>query len=151
MRCVIQRVSSASVTVAGESVGAIGQGLLILIGVGQDDTDKDARVVGRKVANLRIFEREGKMDLSVGDVGGGVLVVSQFTLLGATKRGRRPSFTDAAPPDQAEPLIDLVATTIRDCGVPVETGRFGAFMSVSLVNDGPVTLVIDTVDGAVAG
>lgn len=149
MRAVVQRVSSASVTIAGDVVGSIGQGLLVLVGVGQDDTTADAKTLADKIADLRIFSRDERMDLSVKDVGGSVLVVSQFTLLGSTKKGRRPSFSDAARPQIAEPLIEVFMAMVADHGVTVLGGRFGAMMDVALTNDGPVTLVIDTVDGAI--
>jgi D-aminoacyl-tRNA deacylase len=149
MRAVVQRVSSASVTVAGEVVGEIDLGLLVLVGVGHDDTQLDAETLARKVAGLRIFSREGRMDLSVKDVGGSALVVSQFTLLGSTRKGRRPSFTDAARPDVAEPLVQVFMATVAAEGIETAGGEFGAMMEVALVNDGPVTLVIDTAEGAI--
>ena len=145
MRAVLQRVSSASVAVDGAVVGAIGRGLVALIGVGRDDDAASADQLAANIVHLRIFSDDaGKMNLSVGDVGGAVLVVSQFTLLADTSRGRRPSFTAAAPPDDAERLIGRVATAIAGFGVPVETGRFRAHMEVTLVNDGPVTIAVDT-------
>ncbi len=145
MRAVIQRVSRASVEVEGEVVGHIGRGLLILLGVGKDDTEEDAQYVADKTATLRIFADEhGKMNEAVGNVGGGLLVVSQFTLLGDTRKGRRPGFDRAAPPDDARRLYDAVVTLLRARGLPVETGRFGASMAVELVNDGPVTLLVDS-------
>jgi D-aminoacyl-tRNA deacylase len=149
MRAVVQRVSSASVTVAGEVIGEIELGLLVLVGVGLDDTQLDAETLARKVAGLRIFSREGRMDRSVKDVGGSVLVVSQFTLLGSTRKGRRPSFTDAARPDVAEPLVQMFMAAVAAEGIETAGGEFGAMMEVALVNDGPVTLVIDTAEGAI--
>jgi len=147
MRAVIQRVSSASVTVDGESVGVIGLGLLVLLGVGREDTPQDTEYVVDKITNLRIFpDADGRFDRSVLDAGGALLVVSQFTLYGDTRKGRRPSFTDAAPPEDAHALFDATVERLRATGVPVETGRFQAMMDVALVNDGPVTIVIDSAD-----
>jgi D-aminoacyl-tRNA deacylase len=147
MRAVVQRVARAEVTVDGRPVGAIGRGLLVLVGVGREDGPADAAALADKVAGLRIFpDGEGRMNRSVVEVGGSVLVVSQFTLLGAVTRGRRPSFTDAAEPGHAEPLVTAVVDQLADRGIEVVTGRFRAAMEVSLVNEGPVTLVID-VDG----
>ena len=144
MRAIVQRVSRASVTVTGDIVGAIDQGLLVLLGVGEGDTEEETRWVAHKVANLRIFaDADDKMNLSVQDIGGKVLVVSQFTLYGDTNRGFRPSFVHAAPPDVAEPLVDLFVAAVQSEGVPVETGVFGAMMEVALVNDGPVTIIIE--------
>jgi D-tyrosyl-tRNA(Tyr) deacylase len=144
MRAVVQRVSQASVTVDGEVVGAVGSGLLVLLGIGEGDGEEEARWLAHKTANLRIFsDAEGKMNLSAQDVGGAVLVVSQFTLHGDVRRGFRPSFTHAAPPEVAEPLVDLFCDAVRSEGVPVETGVFGAHMDVALVNDGPVTIILD--------
>lgn len=144
MKAVLQRVSRATVSVEGEIVGAIGPGLCVLLGVaGADGADQASRLAG-KVARLRIFEDEsGRFDRSLLDVGGEALVVSQFTLLGDTARGNRPSFTDAAPPDRAEPLYEAFCDELRGLGVPVATGRFGARMAVELVNDGPVTLLLE--------
>jgi len=145
MRAVIQRVSSASVHVKDRRVGHIGRGLLVLLGVGRDDDESDVRFLADKCAGLRIFEDEnGKMNLSVKDIGGAVLVVSQFTLYGDARRGRRPSFTDAAPPDIARPLCDLFTQLLDQAGLPTATGEFGAMMDVSLVNDGPVTILLDS-------
>jgi len=146
MRAVIQRVSEASVTVLGEVVGKVGPGLMVLIAAGQEDTDKDATVLAAKIANLRIFsDDEGKMNLSVLDIGGEVLGVSQFTLFGDTRKGRRPSFVSAMEPTEANRLYERVITGLRSAGVAkVATGIFRAEMSVALVNDGPVTLLIDT-------
>ena len=150
MRAVIQRVSEASVTVDGVVVGQIGAGLLILLGVGPDDGDVQIRWLSSKLAHLRIFEDEGgKMNRSLLDVGGHALVVSQFTLYGDCRKGRRPSFIGAAPPAIAAPLYERFCAALRDLGVPeVQTGRFGAMMDVALHNDGPVTLVVDTPAGA---
>lgn len=145
MRAVIQRVSHASVVVDGAIVGQIGRGLLILLGVGKDDTEADAQYVADKTATLRVFaDGDGKMNLAVGEAGGGVLVVSQFTLLGDTHKGRRPGFDRAAPPDVARRLYEVVVTLLKARGLLVETGRFGASMAVELVNDGPVTLLVDS-------
>ncbi len=145
MRVVVQRVSTASVSVDGEVTGAIGQGLLVLLGIAPTDTAAQAQWLADKVVGLRVFmDDEGKMNLSVMDVGGGVLVVSQFTLYGDCRKGRRPSFIGAAAPEMAEPLYEAFVTAIRAWGVPASTGRFGAIMRVELVNDGPVTLVIDS-------
>ncbi|MBN9524360.1 D-tyrosyl-tRNA(Tyr) deacylase [bacterium] len=146
MRAVIQRVRRAAVVVAGETVGAIDAGWLVLLGVAPTDTPAEAAWLADKVAHLRAFEDDaGKMNRSVLDAGGAVLVVSQFTLYGDTRKGRRPSFTGAAPPALAEPLYERFAAELRAVGLPVATGRFGADMRVELVNDGPVTFVLDTV------
>ncbi|MFO7957847.1 MAG: D-aminoacyl-tRNA deacylase [Candidatus Brocadiia bacterium] len=145
MRAVVQRVSSAEVTVAGRHVGAIGKGLLVLLGVGEGDEEEDAHYIAGKLAGLRIFDDEqGRLNLSVQDVGGRVLLVSQFTLYGDCRKGRRPSFTRAAGPEKAESLYEEVAARLRDAGVEVETGRFQAEMAVSLTNDGPVTILLDS-------
>ena len=145
MRALIQRVTEAAVTVAGQEVGRIGPGLLVLLGVGQTDTDADIAYLAPKVANLRIFEdAEGKMNRSLLDFGGSVLLVSQFTLYADTRKGRRPSFTDAAPPERAAGLVAACAAALRAQGVPVATGVFQASMQVALVNDGPVTIWIDS-------
>jgi D-aminoacyl-tRNA deacylase len=144
VRIVLQRVSSASVSVDGEVIASIGNGLLTLVAAGLDDTPETARAAARKIAEMRIFSDEaGKMNRSVTDAGGEVLVVSQFTLLGDTSKGRRPSFVKSAPGPQAEPLVRAVAACLRERGLKVAEGRFGANMQVSLVNDGPVTLVLD--------
>jgi len=144
MRIVLQRVTSARVEVNGETVGEIDRGLLALVGVGQGDTDAEAEWLADKTADLRIFaDGAGKMNRSVVDVGGGVLVVSQFTLLGDCRKGRRPAFVDAAPPKEATRLYERYANRIAQRGVPVSRGVFAADMQVSLTNDGPVTLVID--------
>jgi D-tyrosyl-tRNA(Tyr) deacylase len=146
MRAVIQRVSSARVTVEGETTGEIGRGLLVLLGVAQTDTEADAQWLAAKIAALRIFEDEaGKMNRSVVDVAGGILVVSQFTLFASTRKGTRPSFNDAAKPDIAIPLYEAFNRHASAAlGRPVATGRFAAMMDVALVNDGPVTLLIDS-------
>jgi D-tyrosyl-tRNA(Tyr) deacylase len=146
VRAVIQRVERASVTVAGELVGEIGEGLLALVGVTHTDTADDARKLAAKIAGLRVFEDpDGRMGISVDEVGSerAVLVVSQFTLYGDTSRGRRPGWSAAAPGDVAEPLIDEVVAELRRRDVEVATGRFGADMAVALVNDGPVTLIVE--------
>ncbi len=143
MRAVVQRVSSARVVVDGEAVGSIGQGLCVLLGVAREDTEEEAARLAGRVARLRIFEDdEGRFDRSLLDVGGAALLVSQFTLIAKTEKGNRPSFSDAAPPEQAEPLYERFCAALRELGVPVETGRFGARMAVELVNDGPVTIVL---------
>jgi D-tyrosyl-tRNA(Tyr) deacylase len=145
MRAVLQRVRRASVSVAGEVVGQIERGLLILLGVHRNDTPDQARWLADKVAGLRIFEdAAGKMNVSVQDAGGSVLVVSQFTLYADCRKGRRPSFIEAAPPEIAVPLYEQFANELRALGIPVATGRFGADMQVELVNDGPVTVIVDT-------
>jgi D-tyrosyl-tRNA(Tyr) deacylase len=148
MRAVWQRVSSAEVRVDGNVVGAIGPGALVLLGVHEDDTEKDAAYIADKCVNLRVFPDEsGKMNLSLKDVGGGILMVSQFTLYGDCRKGRRPSFSHAAAPDKANRLYELVCSRIEAQGVPVEKGVFQADMKVSLVNDGPVTLLLDSFRG----
>lgn len=150
MRAVIQRVSRARVGVSGETIGEIGPGLLVLVGAAAGDTAADAAALADKLAGLRVFpDDEHRMNRSLGDVGGEALVVSQFTLLGDVRKGRRPSFTAAADPDVAAPLVDAVAARLAEQGVRCATGRFGAMMEVELVNDGPVTLVVDVADGRV--
>ena len=145
MRAVVQRVSSARVTVDGLMVGEIGSGLLVLLGASCSDGHDDVTYVVRKILGLRVFDNsDGKMDLSVIEVDGAVMVVSQFTLYGDARRGRRPSFDEAAPPKRARPLYDSVVEGIRDAGLKVVTGEFGAMMDVSLVNNGPVTLLLDS-------
>lgn len=145
MRAVVQRVRSASVSVNGAIVGQIGRGLLVFVGVHREDTHEDARYIAEKVCGLRVFaDTEGKMNLSVRDVQGGVLVISQFTLFGDVRRGRRPSFVEAAPPELATPLYEAVCDLIEDMGAPVARGVFGAMMDVSLVNEGPVTIQLDS-------
>ena len=145
MRVVLQRVKSASVTVEGETVSAIGAGLLLLVGIAQGDGEAEADWLAAKVAGLRVMgDDEGKMNRSVTDVGGSVLAVSQFTLLADTRKGKRPSFVGAAPPEEAERLFDFFCERLHAAGVDrVETGRFGAMMEVALVNDGPVTIVLE--------
>jgi len=151
MRAVVQRVHDASVTAGDAVVASIGTGLLVLVGVVPSDGDIDAEVLARKLAALRIFpDTDGKMNRSVCDIGGSMLVVSQFTLAGDVRKGRRPSFTNAAHPDHAVTIIDRIVACLIDEGVPVATGRFGAVMDVSLTNWGPVTFVVDVHDGAVA-
>ena len=145
MRAVIQRVRSASVTVDEEVVGSIGRGLVVLLGVGLNDTEREASWLADKTANLRIFEDdEGKMNLSLLDIGGQALVVSQFTLYGDARKGRRPSFTDAAPPEKADHLYRRYVECLENVRIGVQTGRFRAKMLVSIENDGPVTLILDT-------
>ena len=145
MRSVLQRVTEASVTVDGRVTGRIGPGLLVLVGVEEDDTEEDARYTADRVAGMRIFNDDnGKFNLSLRDVGGGVLVVSQFTLHGDCRKGRRPSFIRAARPETAIPLYERVAQCLRDEGFNVATGEFGAHMKVQLVNDGPVTILLDS-------
>ena len=145
MRAVIQRVSAAEVQVGDQRVGAIEHGLLVLLGVERGDGPEDAGYVEAKIAELRCFaDADDKMNLSVSDVGGGVLVVSQFTLCGDTRKGRRPSFDAAAPPAEARALYEDVVARLRSRGLAVATGRFQAMMTVSLVNDGPVTFLIDS-------
>ncbi len=147
MRSVVQRVSEASVTVGGEVIGAIGKGLLVLLGVSRGDTEEDAKLLASKIAVLRIFSDDrGKFNLSLLDVEGSALVVSQFTLHANVRKGRRPSFNNAAPPEVAEPLVNRFVELLEQEGVHVETGRFGATMQVRLCNDGPVTLILDTED-----
>ncbi len=145
MRAVVQRVSSAEVVVEGETTGKIEAGLCVLVGVGKNDTERDARALAEKVAHLRIFEdAAGKMNQSLLDVGGALLAVSQFTLYGDTSRGRRPSFVLAMEPGAAQALFEAFCAACRELGVAVATGRFRTHMSVSLVNEGPVTLLLDT-------
>jgi len=145
MRCVIQRVSSASVISEGEQTGAIEKGFMVLVGVCAEDTDKDVKYMAEKVPNLRIFEDEqGKMNLSLKDVGGAMLAVSQFTLYGDARGGRRPSFSTAARPEAANALYERLVEAWRAQGITVETGRFRTDMQVSLVNDGPVTILMDS-------
>jgi len=145
VRVVIQRVSEASVTVDRQTVGAIGQGLMVLLGVAQGDTSQEAKSLAEKTARLRIFEDDaGKMNRSVEEIGGSLLVVSQFTLLGDCRKGRRPGFTDAAPPELADQLYEEYVAALRSRGVNVATGVFRADMQVALVNDGPVTMLLDS-------
>ena len=159
MRTVIQRVSEASVLVDGEPVGAIERGLLLLVGVERGDGEREAEVTARKVAALRLFPGPAApdggpgrpMDRSVSEVGGACLVVSQFTLAASLRKGRRPSFDRAEDPPRAEALYEHVARALREQGLSVATGRFGAYMRVALVNDGPVTLILEVRDGKVCG
>mgnify|MGYP001306972008 FL=1 len=145
MRAVLQRVTSASVEVDGKIVGRIQQGMMVLLGVAKSDDASDVTYLVDKIRTLRIFaDEQGKMNRSLTEVGGGVLLVSQFTLLGRTTNGRRPSFDGAAPPDLAKRLYEQIAADLRACGTPVETGVFAAHMQVALVNDGPVTFVVDS-------
>jgi D-tyrosyl-tRNA(Tyr) deacylase len=147
MRACVQRVSEASVTVDGIVAGQIGRGLVVLLGVGQGDGEAEVRWLAEKVVGLRVFEDdEGKMNRSLVEVGGAMLVVSQFTLYGDCRKGRRPSFVDAAPPEQANQLYEALVAQVREAGIEVATGRFREHMLVSLVNDGPVTLWIDTAE-----
>ncbi|HOO12314.1 MAG TPA: D-aminoacyl-tRNA deacylase [Bacillota bacterium] len=145
MRAVVQRVSKGRVTVEGRKTGSIGKGFVVLLGVSGEDDMEDVRYMAEKVVNLRVFEdADGKMNLSLKDVGGELLVVSQFTLYGDCRKGRRPSFTQAAPPGKAEELYQEFVRICRETGVTVETGQFQAHMEVALVNDGPVTLIIES-------
>ena len=151
MRIVLQRVNRASVNVEGETTGRIEIGLLALVGVAGGDDENDAMAAAVKIVGMRIFpDADGKMNRSVADVGGAVLLVSQFTLLGDVRRGRRPAFTAAASPDLAAPILAALSDAIAATGVAVEHGRFGAHMVVDLINDGPVTIVFDVTDGRVA-
>jgi len=145
MKAVVQRVTQSHVSVDGQQIGVIGRGLMVLLGVAQDDGEADADWLVDKIVGLRIFEDgHGKMNRAITDVNGRILVVSQFTLLGDCRKGRRPSFVKAAAPDKAEALYDRFVQNIRDKGIGVETGRFGAAMKVALVNDGPVTLIVSS-------
>jgi D-aminoacyl-tRNA deacylase len=145
MRACLQRVTRAHVSVDEEISGQINHGLLVLLGVVQDDQETDALQLARKIVSLRVFaDPEGKMNLSVGEVGGAMLVVSQFTLAGDCRKGRRPSFDEAAPPELAERLYEVFVRAVAEQGIPVATGRFRARMKVELVNDGPVTFIVDS-------
>jgi len=145
MRVVIQRVSRAAVAIEGQTVASIDRGLLVLVGVAQGDSEAEARRLAQKCVQQRIFsDAEGRFNLSLLDVEGEALVVSQFTLLADSRKGRRPSFAEAAPPEVAEPLVDAFARAMRETGVGVQTGRFGARMTVELANEGPVTIVLDS-------
>lgn len=145
MRCVVQKVTHASVTVEGEVVGKIGAGFMVLVGVENGDTEADATYIAGKITGLRIFEdADDKMNLSLKDVGGEVLLVSQFTLLADARHGRRPSFIGAARPETAEPLCEVLKQKIESAGIHVETGRFQTHMEVELLNDGPVTILLDS-------
>ena len=145
MRAVLQRVSRARVVIAGETVGAIERGLLVLLAIAPDDTAEKAQWLADKIVGLRLFaDEQDRMNRSVAEVNGGVLIVSQFTLYGDCRKGRRPSFIGAAPPETAIPLYETFVNAVRALGIPTATGRFGALMQVELVNDGPVTLILDT-------
>jgi len=145
MKALVQRVTRASVTVGDKEVGRIGEGLVVLLGVGRDDSEEDARYLADKVVNLRIFsDAAGRFSLSALEKRGGVLVVSQFTLLADTRKGRRPSFTEAAPPDKARELYESFVTEVRSSGLKVETGIFQEHMVVDICNDGPVTLLVES-------
>jgi D-tyrosyl-tRNA(Tyr) deacylase len=145
MRAVLQRVTRANVRVEGKTVGEIAGGLVVLLGVARDDTEQDARYLVEKIANLRIFDDdEGRMNISVAESNGALLVVSQFTLYGDVRRGRRPSWIEAAPPEAAEKLYEFFVAEARGAGLTVETGRFQKMMKVELVNDGPVTILLDS-------
>lgn len=145
MRAVVQRASRARVTVDAKVAGEIGSGMLVFLGVGRGDGEKDAEFLAEKITNLRIFpDADRKMNLSLLDAGGAMLVVSQFTLQGDCRKGRRPAFTAAAPPEKAEPLYERFIARVEERGAPVASGRFGAVMEVEIVNDGPVTLLLDT-------
>ena len=147
MRIVIQRVTEASVKVDGNTVGSVGKGFLLLVGVSKGDTENEAVVMAEKISKMRIFEDENeKMNLALGDVGGGVLAISQFTLCAECRRGNRPDFFNAAPPAEANALYEKFVSEMRQKGIHTETGIFGADMKVSLVNDGPVTIVLDSDD-----
>ena len=148
MRCVVQRVTRASVTVDGETVGKIGLGFMVLVGVQEGDGEADAAYCAQKISGLRVFEDpDDKMNLALADVGGGVLLVSQFTLLADARHGRRPSFIGAARPEVAEPLFLRLKAMLEETGLSVETGRFRTHMQVELVNDGPVTILLDSRTG----
>ena len=145
MRAVVQRVHESSVTVDGRVTGRIGKGLLVLLGVGETDSEQDADYLAEKIVGLRCFaDNDSKFNLSVRDVGGSVLAVSQFTLFGDCRKGKRPSFTEAARPELAVPLYERFVAKVRESGIEVRTGEFGAHMDVQLVNDGPVTLLLDS-------
>jgi len=145
MKALLQRVTGASVSVGGKEVGRIGRGLVVFLGVAGGDAEKDAQYLAQKIANLRIFaDDEGKFNLSALDINGELLLVSQFTLIADTRKGRRPSFVEAAPPAQAEELFDYFVTQTRTTGLRVETGRFQAYMQVEIQNDGPVTIMLDS-------
>jgi len=145
MRCVIQRTTGSSVKIDGEVVGAIDKGLMVLIGVEEGDTEQDAAYVTKKLLGMRIFEDDaGKMNLSVQDVGGSILLVSQFTLCGDARKGNRPSFIAAAQPEEGNRLYEYTAQLLRQQGMQVQTGRFGADMKVSILNDGPVTILLSS-------
>ena len=150
MRAVVQRVTHADVVVDGDVVASIGAGMLVLVGAVDSDTGTDVLALAKKLVSMRVFaDTDGKMNRSIVNIGGSILIVSQFTLLADLRKGRRPSFTDAAAPGHAEPLIDSLASAVADVGVHVETGQFGAMMDVSLTNSGPVTFVIDVAEGRI--
>jgi len=150
MKALVQRVDHASVTVEGEVIGQIGLGLLVLVGVGQADTEADASALANKVVGLRVFpDEQGRFNLPLSEVGGAMLVVSQFTLYADVRRGRRPGFSEAAHPEQAEQLVDRFAEAVQAQGIEVATGRFGAMMEVDLRNNGPFTLMVETQNGRV--
>lgn len=145
MKVLLQRVTGASVSIAGEAVGSIGPGLVVFVGVAAGDTESDAQFLAQKTVNLRIFaDEEGKFNLSALDIKAGLLLVSQFTLLADARKGRRPSFTGAAPPAQAEGLFNYFVAQVRESGLKVETGRFQQYMQVEIHNDGPVTIMLDS-------
>jgi len=145
LRALVQRVSKGSVSISDEVIASIKEGVVVFVGVGKGDSDADARYLAEKIANLRILpDDSGKFNLSLLDISGEALVVSQFTLFASTRKGRRPGFTDAAPPDIAEPLVDRFTELLRSCGVKVQTGRFQQHMLVEIHNDGPVTVFIDS-------
>jgi len=147
MKALLQRVTSASVSIAGETVGRIKQGLVVFVGVASEDTEKDAQYLAQKTANLRIFaDEQGRFNLSSLDINGELLVISQFTLLADTRKGRRPSFVSAAPPGPAEELFESFVTAVGNSGLKVATGRFQQYMQVEIVNDGPVTILLDSKD-----
>ena len=147
MKALVQRVTKASVSVNGEVVGEIGLGLVVLLGVARGDTERDAVYLADKIVNLRVFADEAsKFNLSAMDTGGEILIISQFTLLADTRRGRRPSFEEAAPPEQAEALVNFFVSKVRDTGLKVETGRFQQHMLVEIYNDGPVTIALSSKD-----
>ena len=147
MRALIQRVTRASVSVDGREVGAAGAGLAVMLGVARDDEEADARYLAERIANLRIFsDDQSRFNRSALDVGAALLVISQFTLYAGTRKGRRPDFTQAAPPDRAEQLYERAVELLRETGLKVETGRFGEHMLVDLQNDGPVTIMLDSAD-----
>ncbi|MGI1662677.1 D-aminoacyl-tRNA deacylase [Palleronia sp. KMU-117] len=145
MRAVVQRVTRAEVAIAGETVGAVGPGFMVLVCAMRGDTEAEADLMAAKIAKLRVFrDAEGRMNLAIGDIGGSVLAISQFTLAADTSRGNRPGFSTAAEPETGARLYDRLCAALRDLGIAVQTGRFGAEMAVSLINDGPVTIMLDT-------
>jgi D-tyrosyl-tRNA(Tyr) deacylase len=147
MKALLQRVTGASVSIAGEVVGRINRGLVVFVGVAGEDTEKDVQYLAQKIANLRVFaDEQDRFNLSALDINGELLLVSQFTLLADTRKGRRPSFVGAAPPQQAEKLFERFVAAVRDSGLKVETGRFQQHMRVEIVNDGPVTILLDSKD-----